>query len=57
MQAFNTALSWAARKGNRAIVKILLDKNANTEAKNTEVIWWCIILVKNKAENWWGSLD
>ena len=44
MQEFNTALSWATRKGYRAIVKILLDKNADTEVKNKKVIWWCILL-------------
>ena len=37
-KAFNTALLWATRKGNRAIVKTLLNNNASIEVKNAEVI-------------------
>ena len=38
MQVFNTALSWASRRGSVKTAEILLDNGANLEAKNTEVL-------------------
>ena len=45
MQVFNTALSWASRRGSVKTAEILLDNGANLEAKNTEVAW----VVRNSA--------
>ena len=39
MQVFNTALSWASRRGSVETAKVLLDNKANLEVKNTEVVW------------------
>ena len=52
MQVFNTALSLASRHARVKTVEILLDNNANLEAKNTEVVW-----VVHNAENGCESLN
>ena len=38
MQKFNTALVWAAKKEKWNVVKVLVENNANVEARNVEVV-------------------
>ena len=45
MQVSNTALLWASRNASVDTAKILLDNNANLEAKNIEVV--VVVVVAN----------
>ena len=38
MQKFNSALVWAAKREQWNVVKVLIENNANIDARNAEVV-------------------